>query len=57
MDYVEAALQAFWDRKFSEHTLESRARMQAALRAAALQCPSDLRSSFLRPFIRKPING
>ena len=37
-DVVRAALDAFWDYRLAGKTLHAEERMEAALRAAALQC-------------------
>jgi hypothetical protein len=37
-DLIRSALDAYWDQRFAGKTLRAEERMEAALRAAALQC-------------------
>lgn len=53
MDFVDKAMEAFWHQRHNEEILDSRARMLSALRAAALDCPSDLRNQILKYYTRK----
>jgi len=57
MDFVDKAMEAFWHQRHNEEILDSRARMLSALRAAALECPGDLRSHVLMYYTRKHSNG
>lgn len=53
MDFVDKAMEAFWHQRHNEKILDERTRMLSALRAAALDCPGDLRTHILKYYTRK----